>query len=224
MNEQIFMFHYAGGNQYSYLKLAKLLEGRAEVHCLELPGRGKRIGEPLVHSFQEAVDDYVLQIRALRNGKPYTLYGHSMGGLIAPYIGQYFYHNDDPAKAIVVTGSAGPEVGLSSRRYLFPREAFVEYLISLGGIPQEVLEHEELLDFFLPIIRADFELLEKEKLPDLEVNVPLFVRMGTKEKWKGAIENWENYSKDELDMELIEGDHFFIEGAEEKLVECFYGS
>ena len=59
MKEQIFMFHYAGGNRYSYLKLAELLGKRAEVHCLELPGRGKRMAEPLIRSFQDAVDDYI---------------------------------------------------------------------------------------------------------------------------------------------------------------------
>ena len=47
MKEQIFMFHYAGGNRYSYLKLAELLGKRAEVHCLELPGRGKANGRTI---------------------------------------------------------------------------------------------------------------------------------------------------------------------------------
>ena len=107
------------------------------------------------------------------------------------------------------------------RRYLLSNEFFTERLVQLGGIPKEVLEHQELLDFFLPIIKADFEVLEKEALPALEIKTPLFVRMGTEEKWKGSMENWKNYSKDKLSMELIEGDHFFINGSEDQISEVF---
>ena len=36
------------------------------------------------------------------------------------------------------------------------REAFVEYLVALGGMPVELRDQAELLDYFLPPIRADY--------------------------------------------------------------------
>ena len=41
---------------------------------------------------------------------------------------------------------------------------FKEELRSLGGVPEEILEDEDLYNYFSPIMRADFEILEKNKL------------------------------------------------------------
>ena len=37
-----------------------------------------------------------------------------------------------------------------------PREAFVDHLVALGGMPVELRDQAELLDYFLPPIRADY--------------------------------------------------------------------
>lgn len=56
---QLFLLHFADGNCYSFLFLREYLEQDFELHFLELPGRGKRLLEPLVHTLDEAVSDYL---------------------------------------------------------------------------------------------------------------------------------------------------------------------
>ena len=51
-----------------------------------------------------------------------------------------------------------------------PHEQFVEELRRLGGTSQAILENSELLDIFLPVLRADFALSESY---DYRVQEPL---------------------------------------------------
>lgn len=37
-----------------------------------------------------------------------------------------------------------------------PRDALVDHLIDLGGMPEELRDQTELVDYFLPPIRADY--------------------------------------------------------------------
>ena len=83
---QLFLLHFAGGNCYSYEFLIKkiLRSALSKIDCyaLELPGRGKRLDEELIVDKNDAIVDYVSQIKKLRNGKPYIIYGHSMGATL----------------------------------------------------------------------------------------------------------------------------------------------
>lgn len=37
-----------------------------------------------------------------------------------------------------------------------PRDALVDHLVDLGGMPAELRDQAELVDYFLPPIRADY--------------------------------------------------------------------
>lgn len=37
-----------------------------------------------------------------------------------------------------------------------PRDALVDHLVNLGGMPAELRDQTELVDYFLPPIRADY--------------------------------------------------------------------
>ena len=37
-----------------------------------------------------------------------------------------------------------------------PREALLDHLVGLGGMPAELRDQVELVDYFLPAIRADY--------------------------------------------------------------------
>ena len=53
---------FAGGNSYCYRDLARQMERQVPWVTLELPGRGKRIQEPLLKSIEAIVDDAIIQI------------------------------------------------------------------------------------------------------------------------------------------------------------------
>lgn len=202
--------HFAGGNAYSFQFLAPYLND-FELVPLELPGRGRRIYEDLLTDFNQAADDIYRQVREkLRPGK-FLIYGHSMGAYLALKVTWLLERNNLSPAHLFVSGNAGPGLRTDRKDYLLDDGPFIDLLIEMGGIPNELLENKELLEFVLPILRADFEIVEKNDLTvDPPVKTPVFAMMGTGEEDVDKIENWGEYTSGGFGHRVFEGDHFFI--------------
>lgn len=197
---------------YSLQQLFAGLKDHFSVELLELPGRGKRIRESLLYSREEAVADLLRQIKARRKNVPFVLYGHSMGAELGFIINKELELANDPPVCFVPTGNAGPNVHKREKLAGMGRDEFFFKLKEMGGITNDLLENEELLDFFEPILRADFKLLEdaEDILIDYKIHTPVFAIMGNREKYVTEIENWRNYTLGSFEFRIVEGDHFFI--------------
>jgi surfactin synthase thioesterase subunit len=209
---QLFLFHFAGGNCYSFRFLTPLLPD-FEVIPLELPGRGKRMNEPLLNEFDKAAEDLYKQILTHITGAPFLIYGHSMGAYLSLRVGNMLEKAGRYSAGIVVSGNAGPGINHpdDKKRYQLDRPAFIEEVKLLGGLPPELIENEELLSFFEPILRADFEIAERNELeeePAIQAN--LFAIMGSQEDDVASINNWSRFTKGRFNAEVLQGDHFFI--------------
>jgi len=44
--------------------------------------------------------------------------------------------------------------------YNLPKHKFIQDLLGMGGTPKEVLKHMELMDMMIPLLRADFQLIQ----------------------------------------------------------------
>lgn len=211
---QLFLLHFAGGSMYSFDFLKKHLSSNVEFIPLELPGRGRRCNETLLKNKQEAVQDYFNQIKRLRNDQPYLIYGHSMGATLGLSVADKMEKINDAPNALIVSGNPGP--GLTgkedTKRYLLNDLDFKKVLKELGGVPDEILEDEVLFTFFSPIMRADFESLEKDDFYEkgILLNTPLFAIMGDQESTCNKIENWRNFTKNDFEYQILKGNHFFI--------------
>jgi external thioesterase TEII len=213
-NMQVFLLHFSGGSVNSFNFLKPFLPKNFDFHPLELPGRGKRIKEKLLLTQSEAIDDLQKQINRLRNNKPYMIFGHSMGAQLGLRVTKKMEELGDSPQKLIVAGNAGPGTGdiEKKRRSTLSDEELKEELLTLGGVPKEVLENEELFGFFSPIMRSDFSILEKgEPLEaDFKLNTPIVAVMGDKEETAEDIENWRNFTTGKFKSHLLEGNHFFI--------------
>ncbi|NIG56801.1 thioesterase II family protein [Chitinophaga sp. Cy-1792] len=207
---QLFLLHFAGGNSYSFRFLERWLPD-FELVPLELPGRGKRIGEPLLREFTLAVRDIFRQVTARYNNGHFLLYGHSMGAYLALSVTSMLEKTGRMPACLIVSGNAGPGMYDPQRRYLMEREPFITELKRLGGIPPEILENEELFNFFDPVLRADFEIAERNNAAATgAVNTPLFAMMGSQEEKSAEIDNWRKFTRSRFGYRILEGNHFFI--------------
>ena len=230
---QIFLLHFAGGSCYSFEFLRKYLNKNFDFIALELPGRGRRYDENILFNKFQCIEDYTDQIKKLRNNSPYVIYGHSMGATLGLGVVKKMEDYNDPPLHLIVTGNAGPNIkeldkeGKPLVRHLMDDHKFKEELRRLGGVPEDILENEDLYNFFSPIIRADFEVLEKKDFYKVNyvIKTPIYAIMGTKEKRNQYIKNWNNYTANQFQFQILEGDHFFINNHPELLVkvleECF---
>lgn len=207
---QLFLLHYAGGNRYSFRFMFDFLKD-FEVVPLELPGRGGRTEEHLLTDFDQAAVDCCQQIVARLKSLQYVIYGHSMGAYLGLRITGMMEKRRRPPAYLIVSGNPGPGIDAEKQRHLLGREEFIEELKKLGGVPQEVIEHEELLEFILPTLRADFEVAGRNGM-ELEppVNTPIHALMGDNEEYVEEISNWGRFTRGRFDYETMQGGHFFI--------------
>lgn len=209
---QLFLLHFAGGNRYSFQFLIPLLPD-FEVIPLELPGRGRRMNEPLLNEFDAAATDLYNQIISYLTSSPFLIYGHSMGASLALRVTNMLEKAGKHPKCIIVSGNAGPGQRHPDKkiRYLLNRQEFLKELEQLGGLPQELIENEELFGIFEPVLRADFQITERnELLKEPAIQTPLYAVMGNMEENVTEINNWSRFTNGSFSAEVLEGDHFFI--------------
>ena len=211
-NINVICIPFAGGNKYSLRQVFHTTPGFMNVITLELPGRGRRVGEPLLMDVEMMVDDLYSQVLPyIESG--YILYGHSMGALLAFLLTRKIIreHNYPPLN-LFVSGFAGPSIRQDSEQHKLPKGEFLKMLRDLGGLPDELLSDEKLLDFYYPIIRADFKAIETYRYEvDEPLPVPIFVMAGSHEDISDEeMEAWAGETRFPLSTRRFYGRHFFI--------------
>lgn len=211
----LFCLPFAGGNKYSYQKYIEKAPSFLNIIPLEYPGRGARMKEALVSEAELLVEDLYNVVRKLVDQGDYAIYGHSMGGLIGYLLSRKLIENNHrPPLHLFVTGTSGPSSPSRSakNRHLLPKEEFLQELRNLDGIPDEILQNEDLLSYIEPILRADFKACETYKCNEYTpINIPFTVITGTDEEIETAdIQLWQKECEQEVDFRQIPGKHFFI--------------
>lgn len=222
---KLFCIPHSGASAQGYFQWKKRIDPGITLCPLELPGRGKRFKEPFFESVQQAAVDLAGQIRELTApGDTYALFGHSMGALLA-FETYYHLEADRRPAHIFFCGRKAPQDREGPTAfYRLPDEAFLEIVYRFGGNTRQLLKHDRMRCIFLPILRADFRLVEtyawkprKEKLA-----CPFTVILGRRdESTAGADRNlWLEHGKGRV--LTVEGDHFFLFEQPEELLNILH--
>jgi external thioesterase TEII len=223
---KLFAFPYAGGNQYVFNEYKKYLSSDIEFKVIEPAGRGLRIREPLMSDMKNIIDDIYSKIENDLN-QPFAFYGHSMGGTIATLLTHKLIAFKKPLPFhIFVTGHGSPRFDDPSKpEKTFSKMTDEEFKIELrllGGCPDEVLNNEELFNFFFPILKADFSAIENFQADYKNPHdIPLTVIIGDEEEniTDLELEAWNQESTSNVSLSKFPGNHFFIYNHVERLCE-----
>ena len=211
---QLFCLPFAGGTSYAYRDWGQHLSDWIEVVPVELAGRGRRANEPLLSSMEDLVDDVLEQVRRSLC-EPYAVYGHSMGACLSYLLVRAALTESLPLPChLFCTGRNAPSIAGNYRdRHLLPKAAFIEELRAMGGCPEAVLNDADLMDYFLPIMRADFQAHASYVYrPTSAFDIPLTTMMGSAdaETERAAVLDWQRETQQPLDFVEFAGGHFFI--------------
>jgi medium-chain acyl-[acyl-carrier-protein] hydrolase len=90
--------------------------------------------------------------------KPFIFFGHSIGALIAfEFVRALRRKGISKPEHLIVSGTKAPQTPLKKQPiHDLPNVKFIEELKKYNGIPDYIIEDEELMSIFIPIIRADF--------------------------------------------------------------------
>lgn len=215
----LFCLPFGGGNKYAYRHYEACNQPGINLITLEYPGRASRSLDPHCNNAYDLADDMYLQLKKQVSGKPYALYGHSMGGMMVHLITRKILDAGEiaPPVHLFVSGCAGPSSrGRLGRkvlnRYLMPKEQLIEEVKRLDGFPPEMLKDQELIDYIEPIMRADFEVSETYVYePGEPYDIPLMVITGNKETLEQEdIKAWQLETRQPVTFKQMPGKHFFI--------------
>ncbi|HUQ55216.1 thioesterase II family protein [Lentzea sp.] len=224
MRPQVFCFPYAGGSARAYVSLRQALREVADLHLIELPGRGGRIRDRPTDRLAPLLDDLVPALLPHLD-QPIVLFGHSLGAVLAFEIARLLRrrHGTVPAR-LIVSGHRAPHLPLREAEiHHLSDDAFVARLRELNGTPEEVLRNEDLMRMLLPALRADFTVSERYRFsPDDPLDCPISVYGGTKDPDIPVtdLHAWSWHTTRRCRVDLFTGDHFFLHTQEAALIKA----
>jgi medium-chain acyl-[acyl-carrier-protein] hydrolase len=186
-----------------------------EVCPVQLPGHESRLREPAFDRLGSLVDALVPELLPLLD-RPFAFFGHSMGAMIGFETARRLR-----ARKVVglqhmfVSGRRAPQLPPKGERrtYDLPEAEFIEELGRLNGTPREVLEHPELLELVLPILRADFAICQTYAYtPGEPLNIPITALGGLEDQdvSRTSLEGWREQTSGPFTLHMLPGDHFFV--------------
>lgn len=94
-----------------------------------------------------------------------------------------------------------------------PKNEFINELRKLNDTPEETLANNELMDILMPVLRADFKIANTYLSQKFDMPFPILVLHGEDdlEIFDDAISAWEQLSSVSCEIEILPGDHFFID-------------
>jgi medium-chain acyl-[acyl-carrier-protein] hydrolase len=216
---RLFCFHFVGADAEVFRVWGPRLAPHVEVCAVELPGRTRRSREPLVRNIDTLVDMLLEDLTPLFD-TPYALFGHSLGAKLAFELARRTA-STRPAEHLFLSASPPPHLPPYRRPIVeLSDQDLVAEMRRLGGTPREVLEDPELVAYFLPIIRADYEVVDGHRAPDGTVDVPLTVLAGASDPVVPAasMPEWKRYAGKAFRVDTLPGGHFFLQTSREAVM------
>lgn len=219
---RLFCFPYAGGNAFIYRSWGDQLPSHVELYSIEYPGRGSKLRQPAFTRVSAMLDFLYEGILPLLD-KPFAFFGHSMGALLCFELALRLraQKNLEP-RALFVSGRRAPQIKSDEPvTFDLPEDEFISELRRLNGTPKEVLEHPELLQLMMPILRADFELCQTYSFTNAApLNCPIFVFGGLQDEDvpRENLEGWREQTTSTATVRMFPGDHFFLHSSQSLLL------
>jgi medium-chain acyl-[acyl-carrier-protein] hydrolase len=220
---RLFCFPYAGGTTHTYRSWQALLPDSIDVAPVQLPGRGQRLSEPAFQRLSEIVEALGHELVPYFD-KPFAFFGHSMGALIGFELARWLRksHKAMPAQ-LFLSGRPAPQFSeLTEPTWDLPEREFIKRVRQLNGTAQDVLNHPELMQLMIPLLRADFavcETYQHQVDPPLECPITVFGGVDDVEVRYEYLEPWRELTISEFRLHVFPGDHFFVHAAQAQMVQ-----
>lgn len=214
---RLFCFPFAGSGASIFYTWSDHFPPTVEIFPVELPGHGTRLKEAtttqlsvLVQGLTDVIHPYL--------DRPFALFGHSMGALISFELARQLRreHALLPDYLFVSAHRAPQLADFDGHLHTLSDQDLLEQLVSLNGTPRAILEEPELMSLILPIIRADFALIETYTYqPESPLTCPIAAFGGLQDAIvsQSQVEAWHEQTVNAFALHLLPGDHFFLSSA-----------
>ncbi|XP_010640333.1 S-acyl fatty acid synthase thioesterase, medium chain [Fukomys damarensis] len=225
---RLICFPWAGGGSLYFAKWGQEICDSLEVHSIRLAGRESRIEEPFANDIYEIVDEIVHALLPLVQDKPFAFFGHSMGSYTAFMTALHLKEKYKLEPIHFFLSSTTPPY--SKAHIQIPNldglseEQIKRYLIDFGGTPKSLVDNQEFLKQFIPVLSADVHILRNLSFhapaqPELSCDFTCFA--GSEDITKD-MEAWKIVTSGTFDLHILPGNHFYLmEPANENFIKNY---
>jgi medium-chain acyl-[acyl-carrier-protein] hydrolase len=105
-----------------------------------------------------------------------------------------------------------------------PDHEFIAKLKDLNGTPPELLDDPDLRNVFVPLLRADFEIVDTyEYRTEGPLECPITVYGGVQDQFVTSedLHEWQKQTSARFQQRMCAGDHFFIHSCSNDFMDLF---
>ncbi len=215
---RLFCFPFAGGGTQSFSKWPDHLPESMELCAIQLPGRETRMREKAISNVHALLDAMTPHIMPYLD-KPFILFGHSMGAIVAFELARRLQRECElTPECLIVSARVAPH-RRPPRPPIngLPHDEFVDALRRLEGTPEEVLADGELMKLIAPMLKADFALNEEyiyQPSERLHCDILAFGGLRDAEAGRQGLGDWRDMTDGTFALRMVPGNHFFIHSAQ----------
>ena len=205
---------HAGGSPSFYRDWGDRLPDGEEFHVVRYPGRENRLAEPCILSMTELADAVTEVLRPFF-GRPTVLFGHSMGASLMYEVAKRSEAAGRRPVFLIASGHPAPHRREPKILHRSSDRDLIAELRRHAGSGHAALDNPDLRDLLLPMIRADYQLIETYEPENLDpVHAPLAVFRGAQDEdvSEAQAEAWAEVTKTgRLHSHLVfDGRHFYL--------------
>lgn len=212
--QQWFWFPYAGGGPAVFNPLKPHIPATVDVHAAHLPGREGRFSEEPIADLETIVQALAKAISMVANMQV-VIFGHSLGALLGYLVTARLESTGVSVNRLIVSGRHSPGVAAKTAAIShLPDEDFLKAMSGYGGMSEEILQCPEMLEFMLPLLKADFSLSErydtKQQHPKVKSEMIVVGALDDHLVDFSQLENWKNFTTGPFRLADVSGGHFYL--------------
>jgi surfactin synthase thioesterase subunit len=214
---RLFCLPFAGGGASTYYRWPQDFSRDVEIRAVQLPGRESRLFEPRIRS-ATALAQAVADAIGPHLDRPFALFGHSMGALLAFETARALRRRGhaQPAHLFLAAMHAPNVPSVVPPLAKLPEPELLQAVRQHYQPSEDALQIPELRALFLPVLRDDMALVEDYAYrpePPLSCGIDVYVGDRDRSTPVEAAERWRDHTSAPFALNVLPGGHFFHDDA-----------
>ncbi|XP_012870059.1 PREDICTED: S-acyl fatty acid synthase thioesterase, medium chain [Dipodomys ordii] len=214
---KLICFPWAGGGSNHFARWGQKMSDLLEVHAVRFAGRESRLDEQFASDIHQQVDEIIDALLPIIHDKSFAFFGHSFGSSVAVLCALRLKEKYNVEPVHMFLSSATPfHSSYWQDQFLhtnqLSEEQIKHHLLELGGTPNHIIDNKDLMDQWLPMIRADVNNLKNSNVDTSSVKTQscdFTCFIGSNDISKD-MEAWKDVTSGNFDLYVLPGDHFHL--------------